>query len=129
MTRLQEIHDIDDAFCKAFGKLDAAELASFYSEDAKLLPPNAPLAEGRRGVEAFAAEMFAGGARSLELDTVDVIEDGDLAVGTGRYKLTIAAPGANRFEDVGKYIAVYQRQADGALKMVRDIFNSDAPVS
>jgi len=129
MSLHQEIRDFDDEFCKAFANQDPAALASFYTEDVKLLPPNAPLVEGRKGVEAFAAEMFAAGAQALELDTVDVIEGGDLAVGTGKYKMTIQPPGGDLIHDVGKYIAVYQRQAQGGLKLVRDTFNGDAPTA
>jgi ketosteroid isomerase-like protein len=129
MSRQQEIDEFDDGFCKAFANQDPVALASFYTEDAKLLPPNAPLVEGRKGVEGFAADMFAAGAQALELDTVDVIEGGDLAVGTGKYTMTIQPPGGDPIQDVGKYIAVYQRQADGGLKLVRDTFNGDAPAA
>ncbi len=106
---------------------DPVALAGFYTEDTKLLPPNAPLVEGRKGVEAFAAEMFVSGAQTLELDTFDVIEGGDLAVGTGKYKMTIQPPDGDPIDDVGKYIAVYQRQPHGGWELVRDTFNSDTP--
>jgi ketosteroid isomerase-like protein len=31
-------------------------------------------------------------------------------------------------DEAGKYITIYQRQADGSWKMARDIWNSDAAI-
>jgi ketosteroid isomerase-like protein len=73
--------------------------------------------------------MFASGARGLELNTLDVLEADDLAVEVGRYTMTIQPPGGDVMRDVGKYVAVWRRQADGGLKLVVDTFNSDSPAS
>jgi ketosteroid isomerase-like protein len=53
----------------------------------------------------------------------------DPAFERGRYDITIAPrAGGEAMDDIGKYITVYQRQADGSWKIARDIWNSDRPL-
>lgn len=121
------IETLNQEFGKAFSNQDARAVAGFYAQDAKLLAPGAPLIDGQAGIEAFLQQMFASGARGLELNTLDVLEADDLAVEVGRYMMTIQPPGGDVMRDVGKYVAVWRRQADGGLKLVVDTFNSDSP--
>lgn len=123
MTTRDEISELLIGFCKAVANQDTAGVGDYYATDARLLPPGAPLIEGRAGIESYLGELFAAGFRSLELDTVDVLEDGGLAVEVGRFTMGFD-PSAT---EVGKYIAVYRRQSDGTLKIVADTFNSDTP--
>ena len=44
----------------------------------------------------------------------------------GRYTLGLRIEGAE-LTDVGKYLVVFARQADGSLRFKYDAFNSDAP--
>jgi ketosteroid isomerase-like protein len=81
--------------------------------------------EGRAGVEAFAGQMFAAGMRTLELQTVDILEGGDLVAEVGRFTMGFG-PGAS---SAGKYITVYRRQPDGSLLIEADTFNGDAPAA
>ncbi len=122
-----EIETVLIDFVKAFNNHDAAGLAAFYTADARMLPPDAPMIVGRSGIEAMAQDMFDMGCQSLDLETVDVIESGDLQVEVGRYTMVIQPPGADPIQDVGKYVAVHQRQSDGTLKLAVDTFNRDQP--
>jgi ketosteroid isomerase-like protein len=67
------------------------------------------------------------GARSLDIEPVEVREAGDLTVEYGRYSLGIEAEGAEPVIDVGKYIVVHAAQPDGSSKIALDIFNSNGP--
>ena len=67
------------------------------------------------------------GARSLDIEPLDIREAGDLTVEYGRYALGIELEGAERVTDVGKYIVVHEAQVDGSTKIVLDIFNSNLP--
>jgi len=122
-----EIEGLIAQFAKDFENQDAAGVASYYTEDAKLLPPGSPLLEGRDAIRAFADGMFAAGCRSLDLKTGDVVEAGDLAVEVGSFVMGIVPPGADPIQDVGKYVAIWRRQSDGSLKLIVDTFNSDTP--
>ena len=127
MDTRAEIEALATEFSKAFNNQDAVELATFYTEDCKMLPPNLPLVEGRAGVEAFCRQMIEGGCRSLDLETTDVLESGELIVEVGRYTMTIQPPGGDPAQDVGKYLDVRRRQSDGSLKIAIDTFTSDLP--
>ena len=67
------------------------------------------------------------GARSLDIEPVDVREAGDLTVEYGRYVLGIEPEGADAVTQVGKYVVVPATQPDGSTKIVFDIFNSNTP--
>jgi ketosteroid isomerase-like protein len=124
-----EIEGRAEDFSKVFATHDAAAMAAFYTADAKFLAPNVPMIEGRAGIEAFGKEMFAAGGQSLELQTLDVLEGGDLEVEVGRYTMGIQPPGGDPMVDNGKYVAVWRRDAEGGLRMAVDTFNSDAPLA
>ena len=115
-------------FGKAFTNRDIDAVVSFYTDDCKVLAPNAPRVDGKSAMREVLQSYFDMGAEGLTLTTLDVIEAGDVAVECGRYELTIRPPDADSFIDVGKYVAVHQRQADGSLKMLVDTWNTDAPL-
>jgi ketosteroid isomerase-like protein len=67
------------------------------------------------------------GARSLDVESLDVRETGDLTIEYGRYTLRLEPEGHEAMTDVGKYLVVHERQAGGSAKIVYDIFNSNTP--
>ncbi len=125
MGARDEITDLLTGFTKAIDNQDAAGVAGYYTMNARMLAPKVPMIEGRAGIEAFVQQLFDSGLRSLGLETVDVLEGDDLAVELGKFTMGFAPEGTR----LGKYIAVYRRQSDGALKIVADTFNSDAPAT
>jgi ketosteroid isomerase-like protein len=135
MSSRAEIEKLTAKFAKAVTNKDFAALGSFYEERACLLPPGAPMVEGRAAVQAAQQKMIEGGVQALDLQAVDVIEAGDFVIEIGRATLTIQPPGAmsiilllvgkRRLTKQGKSVVVWRRQKDGALKIVVDTFNSD----
>ena len=120
------IRRLDAEFMKAANAKDSAALVkAFYSPDAVLLPPNRPIVEGRDNVRIFLQGLMDSGFTGIKLETTTVASAGDLAYGRGRYTLSMWPPGGTPVQDVGKYIVVYRRQANGAWRAVADIFNSD----
>jgi ketosteroid isomerase-like protein len=60
-------------------------------------------------------------------ETVDVAASGDLAVYHATYRFTFTNPATKRpATEAGNWIAVFRRQPDGAMKMIRDIV-ADTP--
>jgi uncharacterized protein (TIGR02246 family) len=109
---------------------DVAGLTANYAPDALVMNPGAPALRGREAVEkGFAGLASQLGVDAMRLHTEDVLVGGDLAVETGTYAETFRpkAAGAKPFSDAGKYVSVWRRQTDGSWKIVRDIYNSDAP--
>lgn len=100
-------------------------VAGFYAEDAVVMPPNHPIVEGRDKIRTFFRGLIDSGFSSISLETTTVESVGNLAYGRGRYTLSMSPPGGSPVRDVGKYIVVYRRRADGSWRAAADIFNSD----
>ena len=102
-------------------------VAAHYSADAKLLPQNGAVIEGRAAIVAF----FRGLPPIRKFQTVDleVDGDGDTAFIRGSYELTMAPPESPPVVDKGKYLEIWRRQSDGSWICTLDIFNSDAPAT
>lgn len=108
---------------------DAAGVASLYAEDAVLLAPGAPTAEGRAAIQSTLAAMFEAAPAteaSIESGTITFSESGDLAYDVGTYTMAGTTPAGEAWRDEGKYLAVL-RNVGGEWKLVADTWNSDAP--
>jgi len=83
--------------------------------------------EGPAAITQALQQLPDMGARSLEIEPVDVQEAGELTVEYGRYVLEIEPEGADTVTQVGKYVVVHAAQPDGSTKIMFDIFNSNSP--
>ena len=120
------IRRLDAAFMKAANaKNPGALVKAFYTRDAVLMPPNHPIVEGHADIQSFLQGLIDSGFTGIKLETTSVAGVGDLAYGRGRYTLSMAPAGGAPVQDVGKYIVVFRRPANGAWRAVADIFNSD----
>jgi uncharacterized protein (TIGR02246 family) len=122
-----EVNAVAQAFHDGVADQDAAALASLYSDDGRFLPPNMEACEGPASIQAAMQQLLDMGARSLDIEPLDVREAGDLTIEYGRYELGMEPDGEPRVTDVGKYIVVHEPQDDGSTKIVLDIFNSNSP--
>jgi len=123
-----EVNAVAQAFHDGVANQDAAALASLYHGNGRFLPPNMEPCEGRTAIKAAMQQLLDMGARSLDVEPIDVREAGDLTIEYGRYALGIEPEGAEAMTDVGKYIVVHEAQEDGTTKIVLDIFNSNSPI-
>jgi len=118
-------------FSAAVLKGDSATLASFYADDAILMPANMKAVRGHDAIAKALGGMIASMHPSaFKLQIQDVIVAGDYAIETGSLQITTqpARHGAKPSQDVEKYVAVWKKQADGSYKLLRDISNSDQPM-
>jgi uncharacterized protein (TIGR02246 family) len=122
----KEIEANAKRFIEAFNKGDAAAVAEMYASDAKLLPPNSQIIEGRQNIQAFWQSLIGAGAKLQALDTIEVEAHGDTAHELGKYTFMIPQTGGQSVTDQGKYLVVWKKQG-GSWKLVRDIWNTSMP--
>jgi len=122
-----EVNAVAQAFHDGVANRDAGALASLYSDEGRFLPPNMEPCEGRTAIQAAMQGLLDMGARSLDIEPLDIREAGDLTIEYGRYELGVEPEGGEPMTDVGKYIVVHEPQDDGSTKIVLDIFNSNLP--
>jgi uncharacterized protein (TIGR02246 family) len=120
-----EVNAVAQAFHDGVADQDAAALASLYADDGRFLPPGMQPCEGRAEIQAAMQGLLDMGARSLDIEPLDVREEGELTIEYGRYALGIEPAGGEPMTDVGKYVVVHESQDDGSTKIVLDIFNSN----
>jgi ketosteroid isomerase-like protein len=110
-------------FSAALKKGDAAALAAMYSTDAKAMPPNEEMAQGRAAIQKVWQGAIDAGIRDLKLEVLEVEKEGGSLYEVGKYTLTGAD---GKHLDHGKYLVVWKREG-GQWKLHRDIWNSSMP--
>jgi len=96
-------------FNAGFTSGDAAAIGSLYAEDARALPPNAPMAVGRAQIQEMWAGVFAMGEVTGAAKTESVIANGPIAIERGSYTMTITPAGMPGMADTGKYLVAWKQ--------------------
>lgn len=112
-------------FVEAFNRRDFEAVASGYTPDATVLPPNADMVEGREAIQRFWSEIAREpGVERVELRTVKLEPAGDdRACEVGRYRIELESGD----EDHGKYMVFWKRDEGGAWRLHLDGWSSDLP--
>lgn len=116
MTIRDELDAINVGFGRAFAEQDADRLAAYYTDNARLLFHGTPIIRGRTAIEATMRDWVAAGPQDLVFETGEVLVGGGLVVDIG----TIVGPSSR-----SKYVVIYERQADGSLRIAVDAATSD----
>ncbi|HEY7690406.1 MAG TPA: DUF4440 domain-containing protein [Dongiaceae bacterium] len=111
------------AWDAAFSKADAKAIAAFYADDAIFLPATHTVINGPAGVEEFFAGLFAGGATAHKLELLKA--SGNESIVFGAAKWSAMGKDANGADQpwAGLATHVFERQADGSLKIKLHTFN------
>ncbi len=104
---------------------DAQALATLYTENGMLLPPNSDFVSGTAAIQGFWQAVMDAGVAEAKLTVEEAQGLDDTAWEVGRYALYDSA-GASI--DEGKYIVVWKRTEAG-WRLHRDIWNSSRPMS
>jgi uncharacterized protein (TIGR02246 family) len=115
-------------FIEAFNKSDAVAVANMYTMNARLLPPNSEIIEGRANIQTFWKGAMAAGIKIVSLDIADLEVQGNTAIEVGRYTLTTPAAGGTTTTDKGKYVVVWKRQGQ-SWRLAIDTFNTSLPAT
>ena len=97
-------------------------------DNAYLLPPDAPLAQGKEAIRAVIAELEAmpGFSVTWGPDAADVGRGGDLGYTIGSYEMKLEGPDGP-ISINGKYMTVWKQQSDGTWLVAADMFNGNGP--
>jgi limonene-1,2-epoxide hydrolase len=71
--------DLIEEFCKAWSRLDATELAAYFTEDGIYHNMPAGPIQGRKEIESF-IRGFAGSWTKTEWDILNIAESGDVVI-------------------------------------------------
>jgi ketosteroid isomerase-like protein len=106
---------------------DAEACAAFYADDGRIMPPNAPAAEGPKAIAEVWKGLFQLKDFSLtfEPSRIAVAGAADVAYDIGTYSLSFVGE-QGPVQDRGKYVVVWKK-VQGDWKVAADIFNSDGP--
>ena len=121
----------DRQFADAMVAGDIETLMSVYADDAILLPPNAPRAEGAPAIRETFTSWFAEGgppaSMTITSDDVTVAAAGDYAHAVGTWTMSGPGPDGSDWSDQGNVLVVW-KNISGDWKVVADIWNSDNPM-
>lgn len=119
----QHIDETLVKFVAAFNAGDAATVASFYSEDAAVLPPDGARVDGRSAIQEFWQGAINSGMKIDDLHAVEVEARRDLAGEVGVFTLSVPGQGGVVTKVSGKYIVIWKRDGH-TWQLHRDIWNT-----
>jgi len=99
-------------------------MTDLYAPNCRILPPNAPMAEGHDAVRAIFGGMVDAGLTG-EIKTLEATVAGDIGYKIGIYKLM--APDGS-VVDKGKFSETWKKGAPG-WQISSDMFSSDLPAA
>ena len=127
-SSLETVRDAFTSICQQFQKSieqgDLGNIGNLYTEDAKILPPNMDMLEGRDSIQAFWQRASEMGIKSYQPEILEVEYSGNLGFFVGKYTLY---GNENKVINKGKFITVF-KNIDGEWRVYRDIFNSSIPL-
>jgi uncharacterized protein (TIGR02246 family) len=117
----QDISDLHSGLLKAYNAKDAAGVASFYSDDAILMPPNLAPVKSKIAVADFMRQMLMPPMNSMLMNVAETTVSGDYAFSTGFY--TVLKTDGTTLDD-GKFVEILKNDS-GTWHIYREIYNSD----
>ncbi|HYW32097.1 MAG TPA: DUF4440 domain-containing protein [Gemmatimonas sp.] len=118
---LDAVKAVDVAFAAAMNAKDTAAVFASYTDDAKLMPPDAPIMD-MAAARPVLAGLVASGVTDFVLTPSVVYGVGDLAYMVGTATFTEGGVSQSI-----KYTEVLRKGADGKWRYVVDMFSSMAP--
>jgi uncharacterized protein (TIGR02246 family) len=112
-----------DAWEAALNAPDIDALAELYTADARLMPPDGAMAEGRDAARAAFGSMIDAGLAG-KTDILEARISGDIGYIVGTYAISAG----DETVDTGKYTEIWRRGTDGLWRIASDIWNSDGPI-
>jgi len=125
------ISAIDSQMVAALNARDLETWLGFLTDDAKMMPPNAPTVEGKDAIRQLLEGLLTIPSFTVahHPGTIVVSRGGDLAYVSYAYELTVIDSQGTPLTEKGKDISVFSKQPDGSWKLVVDMWSPDQPSS
>jgi ketosteroid isomerase-like protein len=105
-----------------------ADVKAIGDNDAVLMAPGSPSAQGKDAVRAELQAMMKDPALMLQFHASKIDVSGGLGYTQGSYTMKMTNPKTHKvMDDHGSYVTTYRKQADGSWKAVADIATSEVP--
>jgi uncharacterized protein (TIGR02246 family) len=116
------IEKANSEFIVAMKTGDAATIAAPYTDDASFITIDGACIQGRTEIEKMYRDRFArvGLPRSTKINSKKLVVDGDLAYESGYGEFELAKEGKLSINR-GRFLTVWQRQANGDWKILRNV--------
>ena len=124
------LRDDEAAWNKDWASKDLDKIVSHYADDASLEIPDMPIVSKKDDMRKTLMQVLGDPNWSISFasDKVEVSKGGDLGYVQGHYTVTETDQKTKKkVTEMGKYVTVYKKQADGSWKAIQDINNEDAP--
>lgn len=122
--------DAEWAALASAGK-DVEKTASYWSDDALIIPQGQPMIEGKAAIRAFVASSFQIPGFSIDWKSEKPVfsPDGKLAYMRGTNTMTVPGPNGTLVTLPGRGITVWRLDPDGQWRCVVDIWNDPQPIA
>jgi uncharacterized protein (TIGR02246 family) len=116
-------------FAAAAARSDAVAMASVYTGDADLVPPNAQPLRGTAAIRDYWRGGLEMGITGVDFETVRLDQAEDVAFEIGHYTLHFGRGDGVPITDEATYLVVHKHQPDGSWRRWAEIFTWSAPLA
>jgi uncharacterized protein (TIGR02246 family) len=118
------IRRFNESVTEAFNRQDAATMAGFWTEQARLLPHGEEMLVGRSAVQAYWQRAFDQGAYHADLVSTEIRSLGEgVAYEIGRNVVKVRLADGTSVDVQGKSMCIFRREGD-VWRADVDIFNA-----
>ena len=115
-----EIRRLNAEMVAAVARRDAASVARFYADDARLIGPRRQTVRGREAIDRYWAALTT--ATEWKLEVVEVGGTRAAAYQVGVSSLTTIAPNGTAQTYTSDFVVIWKRQPDGSLRITLDLY-------
>lgn len=124
----QKIEKMNKEMAEAMKTGDHEKNLQFYAEDVVSLPSYDKMLKGKEEIRNSMKEMEKSEwkVKDIKFETVSVETNGDMVTEIGKYKMEMNKKDSDEtMKDEGKYVTLWEKQADGSMKIKTEMWNSD----
>ena len=120
----REVESLNRAMEAAVARGDLKAVAAFYANNAVVRSAHGVQAQGRAAVDQYFVGIANAKSWKLDVYGVTVPQESNLVYETGRSTLVHGSP---KRTSVVQFLVVWERQRDGALRIVLDYYHAPEP--